>query len=284
MATPPLTLNPMKAIFWFTLFTFSFFTASAQLKPVDKLNYVLTYKLSTLLDTVSSIKKVDVMRLEVGDTIQKFFSHGLYLQDSMALQLSKGKQVDVDFGLLSLPKAVEKYRIIKNYRAKKISHNEVMVISTFEYEEVLQNLKWTILKQRDTLSGYTVQKATTHFTGRDYEAWFTQELPIQAAPYKFDGLPGVVLKVQDTRKQYVFELQSFHKVKKNSFIYKADLKTFKTTRKGFFKVRNNVHTMTFNELLQARGMADNVTFDEETTQKNETLKVKRKNNNPIELE
>ena len=48
---------------------------------------------------------------------------------------------------------------------------------------------------------YTCKKATTHFRGRDYIAWFTTDIPIVAGPWKFNGLPGLVIDIEDTRRQ-----------------------------------------------------------------------------------
>ncbi|MEJ7664771.1 MAG: GLPGLI family protein [Hymenobacter sp.] len=38
------------------------------------------------------------------------------------------------------------------------------------------------------------------------EAWFTREVPVGDGPYKFYGLPGLIVKVRDTRGHYDFEL------------------------------------------------------------------------------
>ena len=45
--------------------------------------------------------------------------------------------------------------------------------------------EWTIAGDTASISGYNVQKATTHFGGRDWIAWFTPEIPYRDGPYKF---------------------------------------------------------------------------------------------------
>ena len=37
-------------------------------------------------------------------------------------------------------------------------------------------------------------------------AWFTSEIPIQRGPWKFGGLPGLIVKISDAKKEYNFEL------------------------------------------------------------------------------
>ena len=42
-------------------------------------------------------------------------------------------------------------------------------------------------------------------------AWFTSEIPISEGPWKFHGLPGLIVKLHDTKRHYEFELVSFKK-------------------------------------------------------------------------
>jgi len=40
-----------------------------------------------------------------------------------------------------------------------------------------------------TVAGYVCQKATCLFRGRDYTAWFSNDIPISNGPWKFGGFP-----------------------------------------------------------------------------------------------
>ena len=53
--------------------------------------------------------------------------------------------------------------------------------------------------------GYTCQKATCHFRGRNYVAWFAPDIPVRQGPWKLGGLPGLILKAHDTDSLYTFE-------------------------------------------------------------------------------
>ncbi len=65
-------------------------------------------------------------------------------------------------------------------------------------KEPLKLFKWELGKDTKTILGYQCNKATCNFRGRDYVAYFTRDIPFKAAPWKFHGLPGVVLEVYST--------------------------------------------------------------------------------------
>jgi GLPGLI family protein len=61
--------------------------------------------------------------------------------------------------------------------------------------EVLNQFSWEVLDENRKILGYQCTKAKTQYRGREYTAWFTTGLPFKAAPWKFHGLPGVILKI-----------------------------------------------------------------------------------------
>ncbi len=65
-------------------------------------------------------------------------------------------------------------------------------------KEPLNLFEWKPSMNTKTILGYTCHKATCSFRGRDYVAWFTRDIPFKAAPWKFHGLPGVILEAYST--------------------------------------------------------------------------------------
>lgn len=68
-------------------------------------------------------------------------------------------------------------------------------------KEVTPTINWKISGEWKTILGYKCRKATANFRGRNYEAWFTTELPIVDGPWKFKTLPGLVLQIEDDARQ-----------------------------------------------------------------------------------
>lgn len=98
-------------------------------------------------------------------------------------------------------------------------------------------INWTITTETKTIEEYLCRKATAHYLGRDYEAWFTEDIPIQEGPYFFKGLPGLILEVYDTKKYYHFSLASIAKVEKP--IHTNIKNPIVTTYEKFLKARND---------------------------------------------
>lgn len=67
-------------------------------------------------------------------------------------------------------------------------------------KEEINIFEWKISgTEKDTIIGsYNCKKATTTFRGRNYVVYYTSEIANQGGPWKFDGLPGFILKVNST--------------------------------------------------------------------------------------
>jgi GLPGLI family protein len=78
---------------------------------------------------------------------------------------------------------------------KKMSNEYVLT------GEQTPKINWIITSDTMRILGYRCLKATCSFRGRRYEVWFTPEIPIADGPWKFKGLPGLVLSVEDDRFQ-----------------------------------------------------------------------------------
>ncbi|MDV2444470.1 hypothetical protein CMV00_11810 [Elizabethkingia anophelis] len=71
---------------------------------------------------------------------------------------------------------------------------------------------WQISKEKKEILSYPVQKATTKFGGRRWTAWFTNAIPFSDGPYKFFGLPGLILKITDATNSHSYELIGIEKI------------------------------------------------------------------------
>lgn len=65
---------------------------------------------------------------------------------------------------------------------------------------------WTMTDEEKEIAGYACRKATAHYLGRDWTAWFTEEVPSQAGPWLLWGLPGLIVEARDADNYIIFKL------------------------------------------------------------------------------
>jgi GLPGLI family protein len=194
------------------------FSAVAQTPALTPEPAVLvgTYRLTYQIDSTNSAKRSEILYLMLGKTLSKFQSRGEQAFDSI-VAVNEGKpsnQVDASIStsqLISLAHSRFRYAIYKIAASQKVYYYDRITSTGYRYEEPAGSLTWTIIPTTATVAGYACQRATTSYGGRQWEAWFTREVPVSEGPYKFHGLPGLIVKVSDSRQHYVFELAKLTK-------------------------------------------------------------------------
>ncbi len=100
-------------------------------------------------------------------------------------------------------KAIDSIGDIVYYDKEKdtIYTREKMIEEYVVFTEKMPQINWNITDETRLIKNYKCYKATTYFRGRDYTAWFTTDVPIIAAPWKLNGLPGLILDIYDNKNQ-----------------------------------------------------------------------------------
>lgn len=187
----------------FILFSSNLF---AQKYIKDNFKYKITYELTAKLDsTDAEFVKTEKMHLLVGDKLSSF--------SSRAMSVDKTLKIRGNSGHTSRTALTEfRYIIIKDREDRKLYYTQSIVQDHFYYEEKLSDTIWEIGGETKQYEKYMCQKATTTWRGRSYTAWFTEQIPISEGPYKFSGLPGLIVEIYDDEKDYHFKLTSFEKL------------------------------------------------------------------------
>jgi len=83
-------------------------------------------------------------------------------------------------------------------------------------------------------------KDSLNYGGRRWEAWFAPDLPIPIGPYKFYGLPGLIVNIKDSSGTWAFMMKTIETEVQRSIIPVSILTTdVKQTEKlKFFSDRN----------------------------------------------
>ncbi|MCL2738110.1 MAG: GLPGLI family protein [Bacteroidales bacterium] len=168
-------------------------------------DYRIKYEMSYMEDTAKNVVKTDLIYLDVGKDASKCYSFNRHYRDSLQSSMfDQGKQMgEILSSLAGLRNGVG-YIMAKQYRTQTLLVSDMILATRYTYSEQIPQVDWMITQDTCTILSYPCRKATAQFRGRDWVAWFTTEIPIQDGPMQFGGLPGLILHLEDTQKQYIF--------------------------------------------------------------------------------
>jgi GLPGLI family protein len=200
---------------------------SAQLK----FTYNFSYKKSFCKNEADTAFVVDKQSLLIGKNVSKYYSQ--YYLDYCERAMKKNYETELEESACSI-------EIFKNYPANKTTVIEQAghhILGGFDlYSEDTPKFKWIIRKDTTTMLGYACQKATTTFRGRNYTAWFAPEIPLNNGPWKFGGLPGLILKIYDDNRNFTFVCSGIQQLEKPEKIKLFTMNYTKVTRQQMDKV------------------------------------------------
>lgn len=148
-------------------------------------------------------------RLYLGKKMSGYIDHGQMLG---VMRTMENPQVAMDAAFLAdTKKLLVRSGIFKNTQNNLLTFVAPAGLNTYLIEEPVPEIKWEITEETKDVKGYTCQKATCRFRGRDYEAWFCAALPYNNGPWKLGGLPGLILEAYDVHQDVKFSFVAFGK-------------------------------------------------------------------------
>jgi GLPGLI family protein len=85
-----------------------------------------------------------------------------------------------------------------------VFYNNTINGKYFFIKDSINIMMWKPGKTEKTILGYTCFSATTSFRGRDYVAYYTTAIPIPDGPFKFGGLPGLILEIKSNDQEFSY--------------------------------------------------------------------------------
>ena len=73
---------------------------------------------------------------------------------------------------------------------------------SFLVKDSLNLMRWTLTDEKKEILGMQCKSAEVSFRGRDYKAFYTEAIPIPEGPWKFYGLPGLILYIKSRDQFY----------------------------------------------------------------------------------
>ena len=234
---------------------------------LDKVQYRVTYAARLVEDTtkVDSLGGYDYsdddMRLDMGKTVSEFYSGRKAIVDKwMKEKMDRGER---DFTNMPAKSSIS-WIVYRNYPEGETTTFDDAMMNSYRISEKTQTPQWSIGSDTCTILGYHCTKAETNFKGRHWTVWYAEDIPLDNGPWKLIGLPGLILKATDAKKQYIFEAKGLEQVdgKEDITLIKNYKKYESVTQKQFDKINR---TTSFDDAMKASGITisvDNVTIEE----------------------
>lgn len=227
---------------------------SQNMQVIDTVKILCSYKYVKQLDTITGRTNDDLIYLQVGTKCSKSFSYYTFQCDSLKSTPQGEKRFKQLFkeayekgGAKEVIKTVPNRRstmyVFKNYPEGTITVLDNILGSYYIYNDNLELQDWTFnIDSVKTILGHQCQIATCDFRGRHWTAWFAVDIPISDGPWKFRGLPGLIMEVYDRNYQHHFclnGLQGTVATPMHFGIYRKDVIFEKTDQSSFLKALYN---------------------------------------------
>lgn len=108
----------------------------------------------------------------------------------------------------------DEYFLIKNFKKKQINYTDRIFKKTLYVEDSLELFKWILTNDEKNILGYECKSAEVFFRGRKYKAYYTTDIKLRDGPWKFNGLPGLILEVESEHAEYKYIAQNIAKQKR----------------------------------------------------------------------
>lgn len=239
------------------------------------------YQITFKPDAKNSMQDIGV--LDVNNEKNMFYSNEYLIIDSLNTTTNRRFQF-----------AYPKFKNIIRWTKKNDSFDFINKLSMYSYlYNTPVKLHWKLADEKKKIGNYTVQKAEVEYGGRSWTAWFSSEIPLPYGPYIFYGLPGLILEIYDSAKDYQF---SFIQNKNYRTTIDSDqlmekylgIEQIKIAKEDWPKMQENFYNNPIPEYKNGDAIIkkDDGTFytekDYRELEKNVQERIKR-NNNPIEL-
>lgn len=214
----------------------TFDTVEPPSEVLDTTRFVVSYRMLYQQQPESEHPKEDLLLLEVGSRVTRFYSYRTWQTDSL-VRVTPPEQVLANLG--SFHSGVRD-EIFRDQAAGRLTHIDQIGMDYLLYTEPLPAIDWELEEGERTILGYACHRARCAFRGRNYEAWYAPEIAVSAGPWKFGGLPGLILAIKDDAG--VLDLEATGVEQRVEPIRMTDRNYMKTNRKKYRELKQKMMT------------------------------------------
>ena len=203
---------------------------------LDTTRFVVSYRMLYERRPENDHPMEDLLLLQVGRNVSKCYSYKTWQTDSL-VRVTPPEQVLANLG--SFHGGVQDI-FFRDAAAGRLTHTDQIGMDHLLYTEPLPAIDWELTDGKRTIVGYACRRARCTFRGRSYEAWYAPEIAVSCGPWKFGGLPGLILAIRDDAG--VLDLEATGVEQRVESIRMTDRNYMKTNRKKYLDLKQKVMT------------------------------------------
>ena len=197
------------------IFVFMLATATLQAQAtIDTAQFRAVYTFSyKTRPELAQFNRRDVVFLDIGERVTKFYSRYTQMRDSVASEGIKNNLTAMEIQDMrrDIPRGTKPiyYQWLDK---KKAQVSTEFLYNGYIYEEPMEMPEWMLHEDTMTVLGYRCKRATTHYFGRDWEVYYAPEIQLSRGPWKLWGLPGLITRATDADHYFLFEMTNFERL------------------------------------------------------------------------
>ncbi|MFV0604717.1 MAG: GLPGLI family protein [Niabella sp.] len=177
----------------------TYFSSWSQFQKSGKIEYNVTYHRKSFIPqnftgelTFDSNKTIFMYDKNTFTTAVK--KDSIHNNGQKTIMMSKGRITD-NIGNITYT----------NFETKQQVSRELIQRKPFIVDDTIVSPVWNIGTDVRNIGNYKCQNAFTTYYGREYEVWFTNNIPVGYGPWKLNGLPGLILEAKSKDGELIFE-------------------------------------------------------------------------------
>lgn len=200
-------MNYYRKLFQLLIVLYSILSYS-QSSDKELLQGDFTYSLKARLNTQIANIHEELFSLQVSNN-QAFFTsvqslkRDSVIENSLQTRKNLDGSISLSLGGVSVPKTRFLSTIVQSN--ENVQYFQLVGMSLLTYKQPVIT-GWKLINESKIINTIHCKKAELSYRGRNWTAWYSTEIPFPYGPYKFSGLPGLIIKIADETGDFDFEL------------------------------------------------------------------------------
>lgn len=229
---------------------FTIKSSSFEVESYANSSFNIYYKYSFVNNQKTGVRNEILGILQIGNNVSKFSDFNQLKMDSLREKYSHQP-------FIGAQEMSELMKVNVLWNTIVVKRQDSIVVqdrfkNTYQYTEAKPKFQWEISDEKKIILGHECRKASTRYKGRDYTAWYAVDIPLNEGPYKFYGLPGLIMEIEDSKKEFHFLAVGITKtvlpvyLRNGKNIFKVNRKTFRNIEMSYHENPGFFHGRAFN--------------------------------------